>query len=341
MYQTMPMVLFMPSKKPANLIKMKYIIISLLLTGCISVGPTARITFDAPDAYPEGIAYDRASDAYYVSSMRNGTIGKVSRQGIYTPLHVDSSLKSTYGMKVHPDGKRLFVCVGDANYSKFTSPDTRRKMARLISIDLATGRRLSDVDVSGLVPGKHFPNDITFDDKGNTYMTDSYAHAIYKITADGKASVFAKDKQFETEGIGINGIVYHPGGFLLVDNSNTGRIYKVDINNPQNVQKVGIDQYFLGGDGLLLNDNNKLTIVVNGGNDKIFQLTTEDNWQTAKLSATTLIVDRFTYPATAALSGDEIWIMNAKTNELMDSNAIPSKKFAIQRAVLKPVPKTK
>ncbi|MGV3704777.1 MAG: hypothetical protein ACO1NU_05305 [Arcticibacter sp.] len=206
-------------------------------------------------------------------------------------------------------------------------------MARLISIDLATGQRLSDVDLSGLVPGKHFSNDLTFGDNGNIYLTDSYAHAIYKITPQGEASVFAKDKKFETEDIGVNGIVYHPAGFLLVDNSNTGQVYKVDIKNPSDVQKVETDQYLLGADGLLLNSSERLTIVVNGGNDKIYQLESTDNWKSARLAATTLIADRFTYPATATKKGEEVWIMNARFNELLDSNAVPAKRFAIQHGV--------
>ncbi len=230
-------------------------------------------------------------------------------------------MKSTYGIKIHPDGKRLFACVGDANYSKFTSPDTRKKMIRLLSIELPGGKKLSDVDLSDLQPGEHFGNDLTFDNQGDAYMTDSYAHVIYKISSDGKATVFARDKQFETKGVGLNGIVYHPGGFL-----------------PQNIQKVSIDQYLLGADGLLLTDKDKLTVVVNGGNDKIFQLRSTDNWQSAKLSATTLVSDRFTYPSTATRRGQDIWIMNAKFNELVDSNSVPSKKFALQQAVFKPVP---
>lgn len=127
-------------------------------------------------------------------------------------------------------------------------------------------------------------------------------------------------------------VFYHAGGVLLVDNCNTGRVYKVDIADPQKVQKVKIDQYFLGADGMLLNEPNKLTVVVNGGNDKIFQLTTEDNWSSAKLAATTLAANRFTYPTTATMSGDDIWIMNAKTSDLQDSTALPAKIFAIQLA---------
>jgi sugar lactone lactonase YvrE len=314
---------------------------SAALGGCIAVGPTTRITFEAPDAYPEGVAYDAGSGAYYVSSARLGTVGKVTPQGVYAAFYTDNSLKSTYGVRLHPDGKRLFVCAGDANYSKFTTPATRRKQARLLSFDVASGRKLADVDLSGLVPGEHFPNDIAFDGQGNAYVTDSFAHAIYKVTPEGAASVFVKSPLFETKGIGINGIVYHAGGFLLVDNSNTGQLYKVPLASPQQVQKVRLDQYYLGADGLVLPAADKLDMVVNGGNDKIFQLKSDDNWQSAKMAATTLIADRFTYPATATLNGADLWVMNAKFNELADSNAVPSKRFAIQQAVLKPVPKPK
>jgi len=313
----------------------------IFLMGCVAVGPSERISFTAPDAYPEGVVYDSLRNVYYVSSARTGTIGVVTPEGEYAILYADSTLKSTYGLKIHPDGNRLFVCVGDANYSKFTSADTRKKMIRLMSVDIESGQRLSDIDLSGLLPGNHFGNDLVFDNEQNIYITDSYAHAIYKVTPSGQASVFAKDAKFETEGVGINGIVYHPDGFLLVDNSNTGQLYKIALNNSQHVEKVNINQYFVGADGLLLTANNTLAMVVNGGNDKVYQLKTEDNWRTARLCGTTLLQERFTYPSTATKNEDEVWVMNAKFNELLDSNAVPSNIFAIQKAEFKKVPKRK
>ncbi|GAA4339324.1 hypothetical protein [Flaviaesturariibacter amylovorans] len=312
---------------------------ALLLASCVPVRPTQRINFTAPDLYPEGIAYDGAANVYYVSSARTGAIGRVTPDGAYTVLHADSTLKSTYGMKIHPDGKRLFVCAADANYSRFTAPDTRYKMSRLISIDLTSGRRLSDVDLSNLFPGKHFANDLTFDDKGNIFLTDSYGDAIIKVDAAGKPSVFSKHKLFETVGIGLNGIVWHPGGFLLVSSTAHGVIFKVDVNNPDNVTKVKSDMYSVNGDGLLLKDPNNLILVVNGGADKIFRMTTDDNWASAKLTGTTFLTDRFTHPSTATAAGDDVWIMNAKFHDLNDSTSIPSKVFAIQKLVLKPIPR--
>lgn len=320
---------------------MKKLLICTLFAGCAAVlpdEPTARIEFNAPEAYPEGIAYDSISNNYYVSSARLGSIGKVTPAGVYSVLISDPGFKSSYGMKIHPDGKRIFACISDANYSKFTSPETRKKMARLVGIDMATGKKTDDIDLAGLVPGEHFANDLIFDNQQNAYVTDSFANVIYKITPAGKASVFADSPLFKTNGIGLNGIVYHPSGYLLTVSSGTGTIYKVDLAYPKNVTKVATEQFFINGDGLLLNSPGKLVVVQNGGSDKIYELTSEDNWVSAKLTASTLAADRFTYPATATKAQDKVWIMNAKFSELTDSTSVPSKKFAIQHARLLPLP---
>ncbi|HEX8268519.1 MAG TPA: gluconolaconase [Flavobacterium sp.] len=319
----------------------KILLLCFACAGCIRIEPTQRITFDAPAVYPEGIAYNPAQDMFYVSSATKGTVGRVTAQGLYSSLYSDNTLKSTYGMKMHPDGQHLFVCVGDANYSLLSTPETKYKMARLISIDVTTGKKLTDVDLAGLYPGKHFPNDIAFDQSANLYMTDSYSNVIYKIAPDGRAAVFADSPMFKTQGIGLNGIVVHPDGYLLTVSSATGNLYKVNINNPTDVRKVALEQFFLNGDGLLLNDNNNLTLLQNGGTDKIFNLTTEDNWQSAKMTKSTLVADRFTYPATATMAKNDIWVMNARFHDLEDSTSIPSKKFAIQKVVFKPLPRPK
>ena len=321
---------------------MKKILFCFLLVGCAAAipdQPTTRIEFTAPDAYPEGITYDSISNVYFVSSARLGSIGKVTPAGVYSALISDPSFRSSYGLKVHPDGKRVFACISDANYSKFSTPDTKKKMARLIGIDMSSGKKTDDVDLAALVPGPHFANDLIFDNNQNAYVTDSFANVIYKITPAGKATVFADSPLFKTKGVGLNGIVFHPSGYLLTLSSGTGAIYKIDISNPTKISKVSTEQFFMNGDGLLLTANNKLVVVQNGGSHKIYELTSEDNWMSAKLSASTLAADRFTYPSTATKAQDKIWIMNANFSELVDSTSVPSQKFAIQHARLMPLPK--
>jgi sugar lactone lactonase YvrE len=336
----MPVETFTQLLKRINMKALKYVALGLIgfaTIAAVKPGPSPRIEFQAAESYPEGLEFNKAANVYYVSSARLGNIGKVTPQGAYSIVHSDSTLKSVYGIKVHPDGKRIFACVSDANYSKYTNPATRMKMARLISVDLNTGKRLSDTDLSKLVPGKHFANDLAFDSQNNIYITDSFAGVIYKVSPTKEVTVFAKDELFKTEGVGLNGIVFHPNGYLIVDNTAKGQLYKVDLKNPKNVKKVVIPDYFVGADGLLLNDKNNLTVVVNGGTDKIYQLSSTDDWATAKVTASTVVADRFTYPTTATQNGKDIWVMNAQFNQLLDSNQVPVKNFAIQQVKYKPL----
>lgn len=299
--------------------------------------PESKVEFSARESYPEGVAYSAKDNVYFVSSARFGTIGKVGADGKYAAFYEDPSLKSSYGLKLSADGKILYACISDANYSKRASPDTFRKMARLVTIDAKSGKKLSDIDLSKLFAGKHFANDVTLDNKGNAYITDSFSNVIYKVDANGKASLFAKSDLFKTEGVGLNGIAWHSGGFLLVDSSGKGSLFKIDIANPANVQKVRVDQFFLGADGLLLSDKNTLTLVQNGGVNKIHELQSSDNWASAKVKANSG-EQRFTYPSTATAKDKEVWVMNAKFNELNDSTNVPSEKFAIQKVNFVPVP---
>ncbi|WP_262410474.1 gluconolaconase [Flavobacterium johnsoniae] len=285
------------------------------------------------------MAFDKAANVFYVSSARLGTVGKVTKEGRYSELYADKTLKSTYGLKVHPDGKRLFVCAGDANYSKFSTPDTKKKMARLLILDLKTGKKLNDIDLGGFIAGEHFPNDLAFDKEGNAYITDSYAYGVYKVDAKGTASVFSTNELLKTAGVGPNGIVYHPEGFLLVANNGKGALIKLPISNPNSGTKVKIDQFFPSADGMLLNDNSTLTLVQNGGVNKIFKIKSTDNWTTAEVSESTSVEDRFAFPSTAAVWGSETWIMNANFSELTEGNNVPSKKFSLQQAVFAPVKK--
>lgn len=320
--------------------KRSVILLGLLLSAGTISAQTDRIEFSAPDAYPEGVAYDSKNDVFYVSSARLGKIGKVTPGGTYQPLFADSiDLKSSYGMKVDSLNNRLLVCIGDANYSKFATPATYRKMARLIAIDLASGQKTMDVNLATLRGGQHFANDLTIDGQGNAYVTDSYAHVIYKVTPKGEASVFSEHVLFRTAGIGLNGIAWHPKGFLLASSTGKGCLYKIDLANPSQVSKIATDQFFMGADGIILQNDTTLVVVRNQGTDKIYKLESADNWQTARLAETTLLIDRFSYPATAAMRKGETWIMNAKFNELVDKNNVPSKTFAIQKAVFKPLPK--
>ncbi len=318
---------------------MKYIglFIATCLTGFIAICQTPRITFKAPMVYPEGVAYNDKTNTFYVSSVKDATIGTVDAAGNYKVFYQDKDLKSSYGMKVNAAKNQLWVCTGDANYSDYADTQTHKKMIRLITIDLSSAKKVQDINLSKLYNGKHFANDLAFDDKGNAYITDSYSPVIYKVDAQGKASVFAENELFKGEDIGLNGIAYNPKGFLLTVNNATGAILKVDMNNPTNVIKVKINQLFPGADGLLWDAQGNLILIQNKSLDKANQVASTDGWATAKIVAATSITDRFQNPTTGVLQGGKIYLLNAKLNELSDPTKKPSEEFSLQQVVWKPM----
>ena len=298
---------------------------------------TERITFQAPDLYPEGVAYSEKTNQFFVSSVKTGTIGMVDQAGSYKVFYEDKSLKSTFGMKVDAAKNRLWVCVGDPNFSKYSDSSTFKKMARIVILDLATGKKISDIDLTSLQKGKHFANDLALDGKGNAYITDSFSPAIYKIDAAGKASLFTTSELFSSIYVGLNGIVYHPQGFLLVAHNANGLLYKVPLKEPSKISQVKITAFFPGADGLILDKDNNLIVVQNKGVNKAFRLSSTDGWASASVNAATMAEDLFQNPTTTTWQKDKLYALNAKINELSDSTKTPSKEFSLQVVKLRPV----
>ena len=316
---------------------MKYFVLNIVVLSFVMVtqAQTPRIKFQAPAFYPEGTVYNPQQGVFYIGSVKTGTIATVDKAGNFKEFYSEPALKSSFGMKVDSKSNSLWVCTGDPNYSDYSDSSTYKKRIHLIAIDLASAKKTKDVDLSNLFQGKHFANDLTMDAEGNIYITDSYSPVIYKVDMTGKASVFAQSEWFKSVDIGLNGIVYHPKGYLLVVNNGDGSIMKVDIKSPSTISKVRIDNFFPGADGLLLDAQGNLILVQNKSVDKAYQIVSTDNWQSAKVKASTSSEDRFQNPSTCTMADGKLYLLNAKLNELQDPTMMPSREFSLQVAVWK------
>lgn len=310
---------------------LKYLLKSLLpFICCVAAAQTPRINFTAPKLYPEGTAWYSTDSVFFVSSVTTGAIVKVHPNNTYSVFYADASLKSSYGMKVDMPRHKLWVCTGDANYSIYSTPATYKKMIRLIGLDLTSGLKIDDIDLSNLVPGQHFANDLTLDANGNIYITDSYSPAIYKVDTRMKASVFSQNPLYKSIDIGLNGIVWHPNGYLIVAHSTNGALYKVSLKNPDVAEKIDAGTFFPGADGLLFDGMGNLAVVQNKGTNKVFQLRSADNWSTAQVTGSTILLDRLDNPTTLTKKNQQLFVLNAKINELSDPTRPPSSKFSLQ-----------
>jgi sugar lactone lactonase YvrE len=303
---------------------------AMLCCSAFAQDQNKKITFAAPQLYPEGIAFDNQRGLAYVSSVKTGTIGSVDVNGKYTALYVDKDLKSSFGMKVDEKKKWLWVCVGDPSYSIYQEESTFKKMGRVIAIDLSTGKKVSDIDLSKLYNGDHFINDLTFDDKGNVYITDSFSPVIYKIDKSGNPAVWAQDDEFKSSAIGLNGIAFHPSGFILAVNNSNGTILKIDIKDPKKVERVKIDSFFPGADGLWIDQQKNLIMVQGKGVNKLFKINSTDDWKTASVVGVTPSSILLQNPTTCGSFKGGIYVLNAKLNEISDRTIKPSDSFSFQ-----------
>ena len=289
-----------------------------------------NITFNSNELYPEGVAYSPKQDMFFVTSLRYGKIGKLDRKGTYTEFITDEELVSSIG--THADQKRnlLYVCVSDPGVSVKTSAATQMKLGKIIAYDLTTGKRKFATDLGALnANGGNFANDVAFDMEGNLYVTNSFAPMIFKITPDGKGSIFATSDMFKAEGFSLNGIVFHKNGYLIVAQSGTGNIYKVSIKNPKEITKINAEP-IVGADGLVLKGKNQLVIISNEKKE-IYQFVSKDDFVSATLG--NKVPSVMTFPTTGVMAKGKLYVLNAKLDELFNPKAAKTSNFVLQEVV--------
>ncbi|MGY3088889.1 sugar lactone lactonase YvrE [Hymenobacter sp. UYAg731] len=290
-----------------------------LLPGCskdsepVAATPAApaRISVPQPALSPEGIQYDEANKRFYVSSRTKGSVGTVRDDSTYTEFGKDSRLISTIGLNLDAGRQRLLAAVSDNGFNpSVMNAPTKGKLAALAIFNSSTGALTSFVNLATLPAAaaypSHFANDIAVDKDGNAYITDSMSPIIYKVDLQGNATVFLENAQLSGTGFGLNGIVYHPDGYLLTAKTSDGTLFKVPISNPAGFTTVGKSQNLIGADGLLLFDNTTL-LVVAGSQSTVYRMTTADAWATT--TSTGSFATGAVSPTTITKRGSDAYVL--------------------------------
>ncbi|HEX5739453.1 MAG TPA: hypothetical protein VFY22_13165 [Hydrogenophaga sp.] len=289
----------------------------------------ADVLFTADQAYPEGVAWSATQNTFFVSSVHQGVVGRVSMGGEYAPFIRDDKLISSVGL--HFDAKRnlIWVAVGDLGNSVHSTPATQGKLAALAAYDAATGASRAYHDLGSLVEGGHFANDLALDDQGQVYVTDSFSPVIYRLDRHGSASVFVRSEQFTGEGFNLNGIVWHADGYLLVNKHNSGELFRVSTKGVPDVQRVALPEALQGADGMLLLTPNRLALIQNAGVDRVVELVSNDGWKSATIASTTRTAQSF--PTTAARVGQGYYVLNSRLDTLMTKDASKVSDYLLQK----------
>jgi sugar lactone lactonase YvrE len=249
-----------------------------------------EVVFTAPGLLPEGIEYDANAGHFLVGSLSQGTISAVADDGAITPFIEDEALMSTVGIRVDEARGRLLVTNSDA--SAFADP-TLSGRAGLLAYSLETGERLFNADLASLVTtegARFFANDVAVDEEGNAYVTNSFAPVLFRISPDGAAEVFVEDERLTADFVGMNGIVVHPGGYLLVAVTGNLSLFKIPLDDPAALTEVTLSEPF-AVDGMVLAEDGSLVAVayvgtsLEGATPGLIRVTSEDDWETADIAA--------------------------------------------------------
>jgi sugar lactone lactonase YvrE len=252
---------------------------------------------------PEGVEYDTKNGRLLTGSLAEGTIFEIKNDGSVTSAVTDPDLKSSIGIEADEERDRLLVANSD--FTIFQGKGAGQ--AKLGVYNLSTGARLAMVDLAAADTNApkdavHFANDVAVGDDGTAYVTDTRTNVVYRVGPDYKASVlhrFAPAKD-----LALNGIVYHPSGYLLVTGGAT--LYKVPINNPAGLTEVKLPQPVPGQDGMLWASAGRLAIVSNSDN-RVVVLTSSDDWATAQIAGEAKFATQAT---TAAAVGSDIYVVH-------------------------------
>ncbi|MFJ3054461.1 hypothetical protein [Herbaspirillum sp. NPDC087042] len=300
-----------------------------LISNIAFAAPTTIIEFSGDTIYPESVSWSNQQNRFFVGSVRHGGIGTVDMNGQYKPFAQDGALPSTFGINIDDTHQKVWVTIDDLGTGASSSAETQGKLAAVAVFDSKTGKKLAYYDMHSIGPGPRLANDVAVDKDGNAYVTDSYAHVVYRIDQAGKLSIFASSPLFETgEMFGLNGIAVHPDGYLLVGAWNSGELFRIALDDPKNITKLRIGETLKGMDGITLLDAQNLIATINVGKPRAVRLQSNDGWKTAQIAETMPAAS--TFPSSATRAGNDVWVLNTRLDTLIDPKAEKVNSFILQ-----------
>ncbi|GAB2254463.1 hypothetical protein Droror1_Dr00022272 [Drosera rotundifolia] len=261
--------------------------VAYILRSELSTPPTHVYHYHASGLFRESAAWDESHRRFLVSFVEGG-IGEVKVRddgegegGVLEEVTVvkdaDVSGNASVGIEVDAVRKRVVVVYVDL---------IGRGFGAVAAYDLGTWERLFLTRLAGPGDEKSMADDVAIDEEGNAYVTDCLSNKIWKVGVDGKLLSTIRSPLFTHNAwykdlIGLNGIVYHPDGFLLVIHTVTGDLYKIVLKKDEDeeLKLVKIVQGSLRlGDGIALVTSTKLVVA---GNPSGRLVESTDGWETA------------------------------------------------------------
>lgn len=268
----------------------------------LAVIANAPVAFRVEDKTfgPEGIAYDPKSKHFFMGSVSQRRLVRISASGKIAPFsRPGDELQQVLGVAV--DGKRRLVYAVSTNALNNAKPPHNSVFA----FDIASGKRLREYRV----PQAGQLNDVAIAPNGDLYATDSRSGAVWRITTGQSETV----TPFVPAGAlgGSNGITFSADGKMLYVAHSMG-VVRVDVASgklerlapPARQTVAGIDGLYLWKGDLigiqnLTNPGRMIRMKLNTAGTEITQVETLQSHHNPA----------FSLPTTGALAGNAVYVI--------------------------------
>ncbi|KAJ4960410.1 hypothetical protein NE237_020320 [Protea cynaroides] len=231
----------------------------------------------------------------FSGSLHDRLIQAVSDAGVVETLISDPNLPpdvAILGLIVDSINRRLLAVIH--------AGDPQPHFDALAAYDLQSRQRLFLAQLTDPTSSdRQIANDVAVDCNGNAYVSNAAGNFIWKVDVSGESSIFSRSSLFTSQHVysdepwsfcGLNGIVYVNKGYLLVAQTNTGKLFKVDPDDgTARLVKVGKD--LKAADGIAIRNDGVLVVV---SQFRAWFLKSRDGWGEAVIyDETTLDTERF------------------------------------------------
>ena len=208
---------------------------------------------------PEGVAVSPSGDIY-VTLAATGELRRLDRKTYEGETLANFDVGGGFLLGMAFDDDELYVVVGsfDANTCGVWHVDDDGTKTRVVAFG-----------------ANEFPNDITFDDEGNMFVTESISGSVYRVEQGSNVrELFIQDPLLVGDvavspvpfPIGVNGITYDDeADIVLVANSQVPAVIEIDDNCgvAGNISVLSAGENLRGADGLALDKWGDVIVVSN------------------------------------------------------------------------------
>lgn len=282
------------------------------VAGAASAAPDTLRTYVLPGqaVFPEGVTV--LGGIFYATSTNGGAVYRGDLRDRRAEVFLPAGQRGrTFAVGIKATATRLVIAGGDTG---------------LVSVyDRRTGESVAQFTNGATKSSPTFLNDVAIAPNGDAYVTDSFRPVLYRIPAAqlarkqaGRQSLpvfrnFTGTPLKYEPGFNVNGIAATSDArFLIVGQSNTGKLYRVRLRDKE------VTQVDLGGarltdnDGLVLLESRVLYVVRNSV-EKVVEVRLAASYAGGQVVSVTGNRD-FQTPTTAAVAGDRLLIVNSQFN---------------------------